>query len=309
MLKRLRYTPSIIYIFLSVIILFLVFTFFSFGISEQQVLDGYKSISVGTSRLNIKEIISQVSSAQKDIEEQKRTSYMNMSKTEVELISMKESEAWSYISDGKITSKPTQSFIELESLLNSLYNSYSTTMKVKVWFWEDPKDNSNMNKVTKELSVTVNKKLEPLWEGIFNTIYSLDSKPIINVQDSAMGAWSVRGKLNNLNKAPSSHAFGTAIDINPSTGTVTIDGQQYGNGYNQKILSKSKWESLPENHVKYQILYDDCPIVQVFKAYSFTWGGDWNSAKDNMHFSFIGDLDREDGYNNYLKYWRELLNE
>ena len=124
---------------------------------------------------------------------------------------------------------------------------------------------------------------------IFEDIYDDPSKPIINIADKGMGTWVLRGKNHNSANEMSAHALGCAIDINPSTGSVNINGKWYGNGYNQAVLSKEIWTQLPETHSKYHILYDGCPIVEVFKSYGFYWGGDWTSPKDCMHLSYIGD--------------------
>ncbi|MBT7903500.1 hypothetical protein HN587_06575 [Candidatus Woesearchaeota archaeon] len=70
-----------------------------------------------------------------------------------------------------------------------------------------------------------------------------------------------KGTPPNCDIGLSAHSFGTAIDINPK-----------GNPY-----SKTK------------LVYDIPPcVIGAFKRYGFRWGGDWKTAKDAMHFEFMG---------------------
>ena len=79
-----------------------------------------------------------------------------------------------------------------------------------------------------------------------------------------------------------SKLYGAAVDINPYE-----DGNPYGS---EGPYSKSEWEALPENHLKYQIIYKDSPMVQIAQAYTLNWGGSWtHGTYDIMHFSFVCD--------------------
>ena len=219
-----------------------------------------------------------------------------------QLIMLSDMDAWLLVSNGMYSSYPQDAFRNHRTELNKLRSTYAVTLKVKCWFWANPNDPTDMSKTTVYRSFTVNKGIAQLFEKVFEEIYNDPSKPVINIEDKGMGTWVVRGKNHNDSATMSSHALGVAIDINPSTGSFMINGKAYGNGYNQRVMSKALWEQLPECHKKYHVLYEGCPIVEAFKSYGFVWGGDWSGTKDNMHFSWIADgvNCRENGQNNYL---------
>ena len=80
-----------------------------------------------------------------------------------------------------------------------------------------------------------------------------------------------RNKANA--KSLSMHSYGTAIDINPfnnpyisSKGDTIPAGATYTPKTDRKSLHKSH------------------PLVLKFKELGWTWGGDWNTIKDYMHF-------------------------
>jgi len=83
-------------------------------------------------------------------------------------------------------------------------------------------------------------------------------------------------------KKRSNHALGLAIDINP-----------YENPYIPTSGGISDYSALDEKEYYYAtnrnnrdphvITHEDL-AYKLFKAYGFTWGGDWNSLKDYQHF-------------------------
>lgn len=228
-----------------------------------------------------------------------------ITKDDVSVIGMNDSQAWSYLTDGQLTEYPDVPFKDVKDILKNVYNNHATQIEVKVWFWKNPADPEDMSKVTKTIKFTVHDKLAPVFKDIFNDIYSDKSKPIININDAGMGTWVLRGKGHSDYRTLSAHALGGAIDINPSTGSYLINGTTYGNDYGNKKMPYSIWKDLPETHTKYHVLYEDCPIVSIFKSYGFYWGGDWNSGTDCMHLAYLGDgSGRKVGYQNYLKYRR-----
>ena len=212
-----------------------------------------------------------------------------------------EQEAWTYISNGLWNDYPTGSFASNKSKLVQLQQENTETIKVKVWYWANPDDEEDMSKITTYKTFAVNSKLAAAFKHIFEDIYNDPSQPVINIADSGMGTWVLRGKNHNSSNTMSAHALGCAIDINPSTGSFKLNGTWYGNGYKHKAMSKTTWAMLPECHTKYHVLYDGCPIVETFKSYGFYWGGDWKDTPDPMHLSYIGDgpTARSTGISNY----------
>ena len=146
-----------------------------------------------------------------------------------------------------------------------------------------------MSKKTITKTFAVNSKIASVFEHIFEDIYKHPSQPVINIGDKGMGTWVLRGKNHKDSNTMSSHSLGVAIDINPSTGSFYVNGKWYGNAYGQNKMPSSMWSQLPEVQKKYHVLYDGCPIVEIFKSYGFYWGGDWTSGTDAMHLSYIGD--------------------
>ncbi|MFZ1627029.1 MAG: M15 family metallopeptidase [Candidatus Moraniibacteriota bacterium] len=69
------------------------------------------------------------------------------------------------------------------------------------------------------------------------------------------------------------HAYGRAIDINPLQNPYMRDGVILPAGARHDPFHRGTCDghSLP---------------VHLFKAHGFTWGGEWTSMKDYMHFEF-----------------------
>lgn len=206
-----------------------------------------------------------------------------------ELALMTENKAWEYITNGIWTEYPTTSFNANKDKLVELQQTNTETITVKVWYWANPDSDTDMRKVTREKTFAVNSKLARTFEHIFEDIYNDPTKPVVNIGDSAMGTWVLRGKNHNGSKTMSAHSLGVAIDINPSTGSFNVNGTWYGNAYGQKAMPEYIWKQLPECHKKYHVLYNGSPIVEIFKSYGFYWGGDWKSGTDSMHLSYLGD--------------------
>lgn len=226
---------------------------------------------------------------------------INRTYSDVQLITMNDNLAWQVISNGIFDSYPSTSYNQNAAALSTLKQTNTETITVDVWYWANPNDQNDFAKVTRQKTFAVNSALADLFTHVFSDIYNDPSQPVFNLADKGMGTWVLRGKNHNGNAGISAHALGAAIDINPSTGSLYVNGAWYGNGYGQRIMSAEMWNQLPESHTKYHIIYDGCPIAEIFKAYGFVWGGDWNSTKDPMHFSFLGDGSnaREKGIKNY----------
>ena len=232
------------------------------------------------------------------------TNTPTLSTSDYELIMLSESEAWQLVSGGIFNAYPTSPYKEVKADVKKIYEEQMSTITVKVWYWANPKDDTDMTKITTTKTFTVNRQVADLFKHAFEDIYAHPSRPVINIGDAGMGTWVLRGKNHNDNNTLSAHGLGTAIDINPSTGSFYVDGVWYGNAYKQKAMPYSIWQQLPETHKKYHVLYVDCPIVSIFKSYGFYWGGDWKTGTDCMHLAFLGDGSsaRKTGQSNYYKY-------
>jgi hypothetical protein len=82
----------------------------------------------------------------------------------------------------------------------------------------------------------------------------------------------------------SSHAKGLAIDINP-----LINPYVWRKGTSP--LGGKKWDTLKERQAAKDepgMILADSPIVKLFKAKGWGWGGDWTNSKDYQHFSADG---------------------
>ncbi len=73
----------------------------------------------------------------------------------------------------------------------------------------------------------------------------------------------------------SQHCYGLAVDINPTENGQFKNGRATGN-----------WFYDPGNN-EYSI-QSNSTLVTTFKSLGWGWGGEWNSSKDYMHFSFMG---------------------
>ncbi len=208
---------------------------------------------------------------------------------DIAIAQLDDSTAWKVCSDGVFDSYPTVSYGSIKGSLEQIKQDHTCTVTVKCWYWANPGDETDMRKVTVTKTFAVNESLADMFEHIFADIYAHPSQPVINIADGGMGTWVLRGKNHDSSRTMSAHSLGTAIDINPSTGSFYINGKWYGNAYNQEPMPTELWVQLPEIHDKYHVLYEDSPIVKIFKAYGWYWGGDWSSGKDPMHLAFLGD--------------------
>ena len=99
-------------------------------------------------------------------------------------------------------------------------------------------------------SLTLNEYAIPRFVGFLNALYQKGYRPV------TIGSYSNRNIAGSSQK--SLHAYGLAIDIDPSKNPV-----QYG----------SNRHALPPR------------VAALAAKYGLSWGGSWNSYKDPMHFS------------------------
>lgn len=137
------------------------------------------------------------------------------------------------------------------------------TVNVPVW-----KINSNGEKYPTQMGVTVNKAIASQVEEIFTEIFGGDERfPI-----KSLGGYSWRSTATG---SRSQHSYGTCIDINPDENYCIYKSGSHTGKY---------WKP-------YEDVYSITPdgdVMRAFKSRGWTWGGEWNSLKDYMHFSYLG---------------------
>lgn len=186
-----------------------------------------------------------------------------------ELINLSDAEAWSLITGGRYTSRPTSSIaVDL------------ATITVPIRVWENPNDPNNMSITSDQMTLQVNRCLTGIFEAFFKDLYEQVPNFVIKKSSGEYGGY-------RQDSITSGHTYGAAFDLNWST-----NGNGYSGWGSRPAYSKSEWEDLPESHEKYEIIYEDSPIVQLAHRYTFSWGGEWRTSYDMMHFSFIGDVSR-----------------
>lgn len=178
-------------------------------------------------------------------------------------------QAWELTCGKGISFHPTFS-----TLPESVISKRLKTITVDVW--EFAKSTGTKKKSVKK-NITINANLAPFFTSFFKEVYAHKSKIVIH----ELAGYCYRPKRGS--GSLSAHSFGTAIDINWSTA---------GNGWQVPPLTKKKWEKL-KGREKELTIYQGSPLVTIAKKYTLSWGGDWTSVKDPMHFSFIGDVTRD----------------
>ncbi|MDD4048767.1 MAG: M15 family metallopeptidase, partial [Clostridia bacterium] len=137
------------------------------------------------------------------------------------------------------------------------------TVEVKIWKY----DEKTKTKVPGIKSITINEKLADVIVKIFDEIYN-DPEQFPIDWDTAAFNWRGDG-------SKSMHNQGLAVDINwEKNALVSNDG---------KIMAGKLYK--PGENI-YSIPKSSS-VVRAFKKYGWYWGGDWESKKDYMHFSYL----------------------
>jgi hypothetical protein len=121
-----------------------------------------------------------------------------------------------------------------------------------------------------------------IFEGLFALAFPIERMELVDVfgadDDAAMAANNTSA-FNFRNVAGtdvlSNHAFGLAIDINPRLNPMVIGADVYppaGAAYLDRALMRPGMIVRPG------------PVVALFEARGWSWGGDWINSKDYHHF-------------------------
>lgn len=145
-----------------------------------------------------------------------------------------------------------------------------TDIIVNVWVYD-----ADGNKVPSTKRLKVNKKIADMLSCIFEEIFNDPEQFAFNLAQTGAYNWRydtvdkygkpVDGKTDE--NRFSEHSHGIAIDINWG------DNPYYSNG-------NAEPGSGPYTITK------ESSVYKIFKKYGWTWGGDWTSCKDFMHFEW-----------------------
>lgn len=194
------------------------------------------------------------------------------------VMTMTDQEVWKGLTNGLLSACPGENVPLNANEIEQTVKGQMVDITVPTRAWEDPNNDSNMNIVKKDVTISVNKLLEKFWTDFFNDLYNEAPKFVIKT----VGCFRIDGTGYGQIGFKSGHTYGAAIDINWDE-----DGNSYGE---VTPYTKEQWEKLPENHLKYQIIYKDSNIVKVAHKYTLYWGGEWDwTDRDIMHFSFVCD--------------------
>lgn len=144
-----------------------------------------------------------------------------------------------------------------------IHYSPGATANGSTAIWGDPRSpgwqaNNLVSFRQGKISVTVNRQASTAFRGFLNQLtkggYHL----------SSVQGYNLRNKRTN--NTLSEHAFGTAIDINPSQNPST--------GTPHLVTNMPTW------------------VGALAARYGLIWGGTWNKTKDAMHFEYVAPSQR-----------------
>ena len=285
MIKRLRKSPSIIYGTIALAIAILFFMFYSFGIDNDAVVEGYKSSIYTVNReAAVETIQQQVTSIQNSINSSNATSVAD---ADVEkIINMSETEVWKLISEGKYSSYASANSDAQKnwSECKKFWKGMLVSVEVPAWKW---KDNSHKKKVSSKVTITVNKHLSEYFKAYMTDLYNLPEKYVI----VTIGGYDFRSKNNGTGtSALSGHSFGATLDIN-----YWLDGMSSVPAGNPSIygVPYNTSKGLKEPQLSTCCTFDNSWFKLAMK-YKLDWGGNWSyNSLDPMHFSLVGDRNKD----------------
>lgn len=125
-----------------------------------------------------------------------------------------------------------------------------------------------------------------VFRRLFEAGYPIEQMRVIRadeVDDHPTGDWNettsfvCRPAVGSTNW--SQHAFGLAIDVNP-----------FHNPYlrGDLVIPELASAYTDRDDVRVGMIFDDDVVVDAFADIGWSWGGDWDTLKDWMHFSKSG---------------------
>lgn len=133
------------------------------------------------------------------------------------------------------------------------------------------------------VAAAVAEEIVTIFGGLFDLAFPIERMELIEAyggDDDASMAANNTSAFNFRNVAGthvlSRHALGLAIDINPRMNPMLIDGAVFppsGASYTDRHRDRPGMISRPG------------PVVALFDAHGWEWGGDWSPMKDYHHFT------------------------
>lgn len=199
----------------------------------------------------------------------------NRNSADLDVLKISDTDAWNRLTNGKLSARPTEYEPSNRSSVQKEVKKKIVPITVKIRTWSG---SSGLGKTDKEVEIQVNEELKEVWESFFEDVYNEATDFVI----SEYGGYRIDGTGTGQVGAKSAHEYGAAVDLNWSQ-----------NAYGVQPLSQAEWSALPESRAKYETIYIGSKVVEIAHKYTLSWGGDWTSCKDNMHFSFFGDESRD----------------
>lgn len=189
---------------------------------------------------------------------------------------MSDADVW-YMLTGYSSSTQANDYVTLNDMNSRMV---TITVPIRTWSSNDPDDFSTKKSTIK---ITINRELVSLFTNFFTDIYNEtgSGNDLFVINSNEVGCYNYR--LSTNGSRLSAHSYGAACDINWST---------TGNGYGEHVYTRNEWLNLDKSKSKYQIIYKDSKVAEIARRYTLSWGGNWRSVTDAMHFSFIGDETR-----------------
>ncbi len=142
-------------------------------------------------------------------------------------------------------------------------NGHQLTRTELVKIYGDPSPDTMSKKVVSVDFLGKSIKVHPSIAGCVKAVASEIQANNINYAIKSIGGYRYDSNNGSSNIGEKSyHTYGIAIDINPTT--------------NPFIRGGSASYDMPQGY------------IDAFRNHGFSWGGDWNSVKDYMHFEFNG---------------------
>ena len=115
----------------------------------------------------------------------------------------------------------------------------------------------------------------PIEQMRVTTLEEVDDHPTGDFNET--GSFVCRPAVGSTNW--SQHAYGLAIDVNPFHNPYVRD---------DLVIPELASAYVDRDDVRVGMIYADDVVVRAFADIGWSWGGDWDSLKDWMHFSKIG---------------------